>query len=239
MPPAAAAATLVTTRRTGTAWEPTVRQAAGELWSAPVILGTGTETVAAWVEGRGRRPDGVAADVCLVATRVTPGATARRELGCQPSGIGVGVPQLLARTAGGGSMLTWSVAAPPGIGATTFARLPGSDDWSAPALAVAGSRGSMQIEELQTVDGGRTALVTQNVLPVFPRDLGRLRIVLLEPGGAVIRRADGPPTPGRPGSSNVTYLPLGSAAPQGVVLWPLAEGSLLRYRISLLGIGAE
>ena len=34
------------------AWEPTVRQPVGELWSAPVILGTGTETVAAWVEGR-------------------------------------------------------------------------------------------------------------------------------------------------------------------------------------------
>lgn len=236
-PGALAPSTLVTTRRTGREWEPTLRQPVGELWSAPVILGTGTETVAAWVEGRGRRPDGVAADVCLVATRTIPGATTRRELGCQPSGIGVGAPQQLARTSGGGSALTWSVTGQPGLAAATFARTAGSDDWSAPVLAVAGSRGSVQIEELQTVNGGRTALVTQNVLPVFPRDLGRLRIVLLEPGGAVIRRADGPPTPGRPGSSNVTYLPLGSAAPQGIVLWPLAPATL-RYRISLLDIGA-
>jgi hypothetical protein len=35
----------------------------------------------------------------------------------------------------------------------------------------------------------------------------------------------------------VTYLPLGSAAPQGIVLWPLAPADL-RYRISLLDIGA-
>jgi hypothetical protein len=229
--------TLVTTRRTGSTWEPTVRQPVGELWSPPVILGTGTEIVAAWVEGRGRRPDGVAADVCLVASRTVGATSTRRELGCRPSGIGVGGSKRLARTSGGGSALTWSVTGQPGLAAETFARAAGSDEWSAPALAIAGSRGSVQIEELQTVDGARTALVTQNVLPVFPRDLGRLRIALLEPGGAVSRRADGPPTPGKPGSVNVVYLPLGSAGPQGIVLWPLASAPL-RYRAALMDLGA-
>ena len=121
------------------------------------------------------RPDGIPAVVCLVAARATPVSTARRELGCQPSGFGVGVPQLLARTAGGGSILTWSATGDPGLAAVTFARLPGSDDWSPGTLAVAGSRGGVQIEALQTVEGGRAALVTQVVDPVFPRDLARVR----------------------------------------------------------------
>ena len=233
--PPAASSTLATTRRGGTAWEPTVRQPVGELWSQPVILGTGAETVAAWVEGRQRRPDGVAAEVCLIASRTVGAAVARRELGCQPSGIGVGAPQLLARTAGGGSMATWSVALPQGLGATAFARLAGSDEWSAPALAVGGARGGTQIEELQTIAGGRSALVAQILTPVVAGDLGRLQIVLLGPDGAVRTRAAGPRTPGKPRTFSTAYLPLGSAAPHGVLLWPLPS---MRHRLSLVNLGA-
>jgi hypothetical protein len=224
---------LVTTRRPGTAWEPTFHQPLGDLWSAPVILGTSTETVAAWVEVRGRRPDGVAAEVCLVASRTAGTTSARRELGCQPSGIGVGVPQLLARTTGGGSMLTWSVPVPHGLGATAFVRLTGSDYWSAPSLPVGGARGGTQIEELQTVSGGRTALVAQNLTPTTAGNLGRLQIALLGPGGAVLNRALGPRTPGKPRTFSTTYLPLGSAAPHGVFSWPLATG---RHRVSLIDL---
>lgn len=181
------------------------------------------------------RPDGIPAVVCLVAARATPVSTARRELGCQPSGFGVGVPQLLARTVGGGSILTWSATGDPGLAAVTFARLPGSDDWSPGTLAVAGSRGGVQIEALQTVEGGRAALVTQVVDPVFPRDLARVRVVLLRADGGVVGRIDGPPTPGAVTRSVVTYLTVGSARPQGVAAWPL-QTAPRRYRLSLLGL---
>lgn len=191
--------------------------------------------MSAWVEGRDPRPDGVPAEVCLVAVRATPAATTRRELGCQPSGIGVGVPQLLARTAGGGSILTWSTPGQPGLAAVTFSRLAGSDDWSAGTLAIAGSRGGVQIEELQPVARRRTALVTQMVDPVFPRDGGRVRIALLRPDGTVIGRGSGPPTPGKPTVYFVTYLPIGSAGPQGLVAW---QGrASVRHRLSLLTVG--
>jgi hypothetical protein len=223
---------LATTRRTGVDWEPVVRQPVGTL-GGTVILGTGPETVAAWAELRSRRPDGIPAEVCLVASRTVAGASARRELGCQPRGIGVGVPQLLARTTGGGSMLTWSVPVAQGLGATAFARLPGSDDWSAASLAVGGARGGTQIEALQTVSGSRTALVAQILTPTTAGDLGRLQLSLLGPGGAVLNRALGPRTPGKPRTFSTTYLPIGSAAPHGVLSWPLATG---RYRVSLIDL---
>lgn len=231
----ASSSTLATARRSGADWERAVHQPVGELWSAPVILGTGAETVAAWVEVRGRRPDGVAAEICLVASRTAGTADARRELGCQPGGAGVGVPQLLARTTGGGSMLTWPVPRSQGPGAAAFARLPGSGEWSAPSPAVGGARGGTQIEELQTVSGGRTALVAQILTPVTAGNLGRLQITLLGPDGAVLSRAVGPRTPGKPRTFSTTYLPLGSAPPHGVFSWPLPSG---RHRVSLIDLGA-
>ena len=95
----------------------------------------------------------------------------------------------------------------------------------------------MQIEELQTVDGGRTALVTQNVLPVVPRDLGRLRIVLLDPAERCdpARRRAAHPGQARLLQRDVSAARLGRASGDRPVA-PLLGA--LRYRMSLLDLGA-
>jgi hypothetical protein len=68
---------------------------------------------------------------------------------------------------------------------------------------------------------------------VFPRDGGRVRLVLMRPDGSVISRADGPPTPGRPRSFLVTQLGTGPSPPQLVVLWTDGRSSPARYRLRL------
>jgi hypothetical protein len=225
------------------------------LWTAPVALGEGEvtsfdltasignggELVSAWTEARSFRGDGVVDLTCLVAA-IAPlgGISVKSDLSCRPLASPGRVR--VATTQSGGTVAAWQVVPDyfaPGAPALRSSieiqsRTPGSSVWSAPRLAVADARGYHDLECLAPTTGGRMLLGADLSQSLRPRDDGRLRMVLLDSAGVVLRRLSGPPTPGRPKYNDQRLV----ALPGGAALFWTLGGYPYRSRASLLTLGA-
>lgn len=235
-PGARAIAQMAARRSPAGAWEAPVTLGEGDAFdgSPALAAGAGGELVAAWVEARGRRPDGVAQEMCLVAARAADGTVARREPACRP--LQSAGPPYLARTGGGGTLIAWTT--PPEAGGPAievYSRAPGASEWGAGRLTVAGSRGAPGVESFARSTGGRAVLVTQVFEPVRSRDDGLIRVAVLAADGTVARRAAGPATPGRLPHHLKRFLAFAPGRVTGVLTWSSGGGGSA-YRLSLLSL---